>query len=257
MTSRRLARALLVVVTPPILVSCTAESSRPTGPLSASTLPHPDPSSHVTVLNPGQWPPQLKLEAVSWADFGWGTANVRSYMYWGPVANCGDAAPQRRFGQQSDGSYAQGPPPQTVTAFPPANEVTGSRITAYMWTRHVFFEGSAYDGGYYEEYITGDTLCLDAPTPPPAPPLTASISGPSSISPDGYCSWYGSASGGASPYTLTWTRNGEAVSSSSSYTAETPGGYFGLQFAVMDAYGRTASASLFVAEDANGVSCPF
>src|SRR5258706_12594443 len=138
MTSRRLARALLVVVTPPILVSCTAESSRPTGPLSASALPHPDPSSHVTVLNPGQWPPQLKLEAVSWADFGWGTANVRSYMYWGPVANCGDAAPQRRVGPQSDGPYAQGPPPQTATAFPPADAGTRTRITRELSTRRGF-----------------------------------------------------------------------------------------------------------------------
>jgi len=264
MTRTRLAQAFLVVVGATILVGCAPDSTRPmTGPPSASTteLPHPESYSQITVLNPGQWPPQLRLQAGSWADFGWAAVNVRSQMYWGPVANCGDDAPQRRFGQQSDGSYAltQAPPypvAATVTVYPPPSEVSGSRIKAYMITLHDFWEGAPGASNAVED-TTSQTVCLDAPTPPPPPPLNASISGPSSITPDGYCSWYGSVSGGTPPYSLAWTRNGEEVSTSSSYTAGTPGGYFWLQFAVTDAYGRTANGSLSVAEDADAAQCPW
>jgi len=65
------------------------------------------------------------------------------------------------------------------------------------------------------------------------------------------------ASGGVPPYTYAWTRNGEVVSTGSSYTAETQGGWFSLQVTVTDAPGTTVIRSLSVSEDPASGTCPF
>src|SRR5882672_9425534 len=241
-----------------VVLSCTSEPSRSIGPITADgELSHPEPYSQISRLNPGQWPPQLQIEAGSFSEFGWQNVNVRSQMWWGSVNQCTDDVPQRRFGQQSDGSYAIGPPTQRVFAYPPAAEVTGNRVKVYVSTLHDYFAGTPYNS-YAEEYTTDASDCIDAPpgTPPP-PALTASISGPNVISSEGYCTWYGSASGGVQPYTYAWTRNGELVSTGSSYTAETQGGWFSLQLTVTDAPGTTVIRSLSVSEDPAAGTCPF
>lgn len=56
--------------------------------------------------------------------------------------------------------------------------------------------------------IDREPLCRPPPDPPePLPPGSVNISGPSSVTPDDMCTYFGSASGGTPPYTYYWYKN--------------------------------------------------
>lgn len=91
------------------------------------------------------------------------------------------------------------------------------------------------------------------------PALGAVISGPSTIGPDQLCTWRGTESGGQPPYSFQWKRDGQVVSTSTSYSnggGETAG--FDLVLTVTDGVGRSIGANASVAIDWNNTSftCP-
>ena len=157
------------------------EPTRQIGQPSFNHLLPPEASSHITRLNPGGWPPQLRLEASSYGE-QWGASNVRSKMFWGPVSTCEDVVPQRRFESELDGSYNQDPGPDAlptssaVSVDAPVAEVSGTKVRAYIQTLHTFFEHSPYIPDQETATAnTADTVCVDAPhvttvtvTPPSA-----------------------------------------------------------------------------------------
>lgn len=91
------------------------------------------------------------------------------------------------------------------------------------------------------------------------PQLGAVISGPNTVGPDQICSWRGTESGGQPPYSFQWTRDGQVVSTSTSYTnagGETAG--FDLILNVTDGVGRSIGTNASVTIDWNNTSftCP-
>lgn len=69
--------------------------------------------------------------------------------------------------------------------------------------------------------------------------VRAQITGPDVPAPNAQGTWYPSVSGGSSPYTYDWYRNGSYVHTGSSYTASAGSSEFGLRLVVTD----NASAS--------------
>jgi aqualysin 1 len=82
------------------------------------------------------------------------------------------------------------------------------------------------------------------------PNLTGAISGPASLGPLAYCTWYFEKSGGQPPYSVQWYRDGAPVTTGDSYSVsagESQG--FSLFALVTDGVGRTASQQLQVSVD--------
>ena len=80
-------------------------------------------------------------------------------------------------------------------------------------------------------------------------PLAAGISGPTNVAPFSYETWYAAAYNGTAPYTYTWYRDGQVVSTAPSYSGDTGYGGFQLQLVVTDAAGGTATGYLWVSTE--------
>jgi hypothetical protein len=77
-------------------------------------------------------------------------------------------------------------------------------------------------------------------------PLSASISGPSTLQPYDYGTWSAMHTGGMSPYSYAWYRDGVLVSTGATYS-DSAGEYsFQLQLNVTDGNGTTASSYMYV-----------
>lgn len=82
--------------------------------------------------------------------------------------------------------------------------------------------------------------------------LTASISGPSFVYANQTQTWSATVSGGFKPYDYTWFRDGQIVSTSTSYSGNTGSSDFQLQLEVTDALNASAGDDLYVTVN----SCP-
>lgn len=83
-------------------------------------------------------------------------------------------------------------------------------------------------------------------------PLTASISGPSAVPQDGYCTWLGSASGGSGSYTYSWS--GLLTGSSNQISGVVSSG--GTLLLTVNDGSTNAYASVAVWIDQNSNACP-
>jgi hypothetical protein len=81
--------------------------------------------------------------------------------------------------------------------------------------------------------------------------VQGSISGPDVPLSGSSGTWSGSASGGTGPYSYTWYRNGELVSTSSSYSSNVGSSEFGLRLQVTDQTASTRWTDFWV--DVDGV----
>jgi hypothetical protein len=222
MSARTLLGAIAVLVAASFVVSCASDSARSVAPMRtgvralAGGRPEglPDPQSSTDSLRDGtDWPPRFTVVATSWAEMGWQYASVRSNMWWGAVQSCDDAVPQRRVGQEYDGSYFLSDPQHaSVSVSVPTAEINGAWAKVHVETRHVFYDGPL-GPSYAEEYITTRDECVQAPPLPP----TVSIVGHSSVRANASCSWSVSVSG-TSPFTYYWTKDGGYIGSGSEVT---------------------------------------
>jgi hypothetical protein len=91
----------------------------------------------------------------------------------------------------------------------------------------------------------------------PPPPPTAEITGPYEVQQHVHCTWDSKVSGGASPFTYEWRRDGSVVSTDSHYaTWDTGAGDFMLELRVWDAHERIGFDYRTVAVDGFGqVDC--
>ena len=90
-------------------------------------------------------------------------------------------------------------------------------------------------------------LRMEPPAPPPAPGLSASISGTSSIASGASCNWGVAVSGGAAPYAFEWSVNGSpAGDGSDSLNYTNTGSAFTIAVLVTDQNGASVPASLYV-----------
>lgn len=89
----------------------------------------------------------------------------------------------------------------------------------------------------------------------PPPPLTVSISGPTSIRPNTTCEWMGSASGGTPGYTYDWSGGTTIYEDGGEIYLARGSASFSVSVIVTDAAGRTASASKSVNVSSNAPAC--
>jgi hypothetical protein len=81
-------------------------------------------------------------------------------------------------------------------------------------------------------------------------PLSAYISGPSTIGPYTSCTWYAAVSGGDAPYAYQWYRDGSPVGTSTQYSVRQGGNSdFDLGLVVTDGVGRHSASDLTVTID--------
>lgn len=99
--------------------------------------------------------------------------------------------------------------------------------------------------GWYPASPPNTTFAYTIHGIPSASPPSVSISGPNSIDEGQQGTWTANASGGVTPYSYTWHRDGSYVSSSQtySYTSYNPGQTFTLKATVTDANSSVASTT--------------
>jgi subtilisin family serine protease len=78
------------------------------------------------------------------------------------------------------------------------------------------------------------------------PGLHGDISGPSVIGPSTTCIWFAVVSGGQSPFTYKWYRNGVLVSTTTQYRPRPPNSTFDLGLEVTDGVGRVSVTDMRV-----------
>jgi hypothetical protein len=93
--------------------------------------------------------------------------------------------------------------------------------------------------------------------PPPAPPPAVAIVGPYEVQQHVHCTWTSNLSGGVSPFTYEWRRDGSVVGTDSHYTTwDTGTTDFLLELRVWDAYWRMGfSYRTVTVEGAGQVDC--
>lgn len=87
----------------------------------------------------------------------------------------------------------------------------------------------------------------------PPPPPTVTIVGPSTVEQHVACTWESSVSGGTSPFTYVWKRDGQVVSTGSSYSTSDVGtSDFQLDLKVTDADSQNGLDSEFITVQGSG-----
>jgi hypothetical protein len=108
-----------------------------------------------------------------------------------------------------------------------------------------FWTDARFQGWYHHSVASGDDsgpygpllthFGFSPPPPPPPPPLTATIPPPHNVPPWGFCQWTAGVTGGISPYSYQWWKDGVLVGTSSNYFFEVDSGNFFLELKVTDA----------------------
>ena len=94
-----------------------------------------------------------------------------------------------------------------------------------------------------------------------APPneLTVSISGPASVKPNAWCTWWGDASGGTTPYTFKWYKDAALlkteVGSSSELTINTGSANFVLKLEATDSGSGSGNSTKTVTVTSSAMEC--
>jgi len=91
--------------------------------------------------------------------------------------------------------------------------------------------------------------------PPPPSPITASISGPRSVKPNVYCTWFASASGGHPPYTYTWYKNSGYAGTGSEIQLHTGTSSFYLKVTATDAWNERGNQEIYVTVTSSARVC--
>lgn len=86
-------------------------------------------------------------------------------------------------------------------------------------------------------------------------PLSVDINGPSNVQPNASCYWSSTVSGGNSPYSYSWTKDGSDVGSESDITLDTGTSSFTLKLDVTDVAGTTGSDEMNITVDSNAPQC--
>lgn len=138
-------------------------------------------------------------------------------------------------------------------------------VAAMVWTQNQAFSAlqvrlrmhaTAVDGGStgwddHFGYGRVDAYSAISYTPPP---LSVSISGRSTVKPNVSCEWTAVPSGGTTPYTYSWTKNGSYAGSGSSLTTSfSSSGTLGVQ--VTDGAASQASGSKSITVTSNTTTC--
>lgn len=115
-------------------------------------------------------------------------------------------------------------------------------------------ENGPLAGNAYLDFRMGDErtpACSSGSVPPPS--WTVSIAGPLSISDEATCTWAASVSGGTSPYSYGWYRDGVQVSTMDYYTGGMDGlSVFELHLWVIDANGAQLWDEIAVGNGGSG-----
>lgn len=136
---------------------------------------------------------------------------------------------------------------QPLVFFPAATGYSGSVTNGQL------LPASAKDKGKFEAFKQSGALASAARLHVEyiGSVLTASISGPDLPLSNQDATWYASAAGGTPPYVFQWYRNGSAVWTGSSYTANVGTSEFGLRLIVTDQTSSSRWTDLWV--DVDGV----
>ena len=100
-----------------------------------------------------------------------------------------------------------------------------------------------------------DPIC-PPPPPPPPPSVSVTISGPSPVPAYASCPYIGGASGGADPYSYSWSVDGAPAGDGSNLIYYSNSGTsFTVTLTVTDANGLSGSTAMSVSVDPNLTSC--